>query len=184
MISILKQITKSALMSMPLGRDYFDRVQIIRSQNMQMTKELELTRQSLVSPKVLEVKLDTSRAHILGLEDEVRRLSAQIGELKAISLRDKRQSLQLLAQKGFAPDLIVDVGAAGATVGLYDTWPSAHYLLIEPLEKYRTPLLEVCAGLVSAEVVTAAVGATSGELKLAAHPTGTTLAFIARQGST
>jgi FkbM family methyltransferase len=86
-------------------------------------------------------------------------------------LRDKASALRLLADGGFLPDLILDVGAAGGTVGLYEVWPDAHYVLIEPLAKYEAALAEIGRGLASADIRIAAVGSELGELRLAAHPT-------------
>lgn len=86
-------------------------------------------------------------------------------------MREKHQALHLLAEKGFRPDLVLDIGAAGGTIGLYEEWLQAHYVLVEPLEKYRAALSRICQDLSSAEVEIAAVGAEPGQLSLAAHPT-------------
>jgi FkbM family methyltransferase len=86
-------------------------------------------------------------------------------------LRNKQQALELVANKGFHPDLVIDVGAAGGTVGLCETWPDAHYVFVEPLKKYEGDLLKIASRFKSAEVIIAAVGKENGELHLAAHPT-------------
>ncbi len=67
-------------------------------------------------------------------------------------LRDKYEALQLLADKGFNPDLIMDVGAGEGTLGLYEVWPNAHYVMIEPLAHYEAALAKIRDGLLSAEV--------------------------------
>lgn len=47
-----------------------------------------------------------------------------------------------LAKRGFSPESIVDIGAAGGlwTQSALQHWPNAHYLLIEPLEERREVL--------------------------------------------
>lgn len=85
-------------------------------------------------------------------------------------MRDKRQSLQLLAGQGFAPATIVDVGVLHGTNGLYEVWPDAHVILIEALQRYAPAIEELCAKLKSAEYHIAAAGAAPGALTLAMPP--------------
>ena len=47
-------------------------------------------------------------------------------------LRNKRQSLSLIAKYGWTPDLIIDVGAGHGTPGLVDAWPETPAILIDP----------------------------------------------------
>jgi FkbM family methyltransferase len=39
-------------------------------------------------------------------------------------------------RKDFAPSTVIDVGVAFGTIGLYEAFPDAHLVLIEPLEEY------------------------------------------------
>lgn len=171
MRSTIKRFAKSAIMATPSGHQFFERIEALRSQNEQLSEELAIARSRIAAIGDLAGEKDVARARVLQLESEIGRAAEEVRTLRGTALRDKREALQLLARKGFVPDLVVDVGAAGATVGLYETWPDAHYILIEPLEKYRQPLLDLCKSFASAEVLTAAVGAATGELRLAAHPT-------------
>jgi FkbM family methyltransferase len=86
-------------------------------------------------------------------------------------LRTKQQSLDLLDQYGFKPELIVDVGAAAGTEGLYTTWPTAHYLLIDILPTMEAAMHEIATKMHSAEIVVAAVGSSANRLEFARHPT-------------
>jgi FkbM family methyltransferase len=86
-------------------------------------------------------------------------------------LRDKRASLRLLRELGFNPDVILDIGVAAGTHGLYDTWLDAHYVLIEPLAKFEWALKEICQKCRSAEYHISAAGDAAHELTIAVHPT-------------
>jgi 16S rRNA G527 N7-methylase RsmG len=76
-------------------------------------------------------------------------------------LRNKRDSLALLDQKGFRPDIIIDIGAAGGTEGLYETWPQCRYVLVEPLSKFAPQLRAICSGLAQADYRIAAAHSVS-----------------------
>lgn len=80
------------------------------------------------------------------------------------ALRNKKQSLDILERNGFTPDLIIDVGAAGGTEGLYETWPQCHVILIELLGHFEESLTELVANLNSAEQLTRAVGSRAGRV--------------------
>jgi Methyltransferase FkbM domain len=77
-------------------------------------------------------------------------------------LRNKRDSLALLDQKGFRPDIVIDIGAAGGTVGLYETWPQCRYVLVEPLSKFVPELTAICSRLPQADYRIAAAGSRTG----------------------
>jgi FkbM family methyltransferase len=95
-------------------------------------------------------------------------------------LRNKRDSLALLDQKGFRPDIIIDIGAAGGTEGLYETWPQCRYVLVEPLSKFAPQLRAICSGLAQADYRIAAAGSRSGRLHIAYHPTEPYVAAVAQ----
>jgi FkbM family methyltransferase len=90
---------------------------------------------------------------------------------KPYRLRDKRASLRLLRELGFNPDVILDIGVADGTHGLYDTWLDAHYVLIEPLAKFEQALKAICQNCRSAEYHISAAGDAAHELTIAVHPT-------------
>jgi FkbM family methyltransferase len=79
--------------------------------------------------------------------------------------------MDLLALKGFRPDVIFDIGAAAGTVGLYDTWPDAQYILVEPLAKFSPDMEKLCRSLPRARYRIAAAGSEQGRAHIAYHPT-------------
>src|SRR3954454_11538442 len=95
-------------------------------------------------------------------------------------LRNKHQTLVLLAKKGFRPDLVLDIGAVAGTEGLYETWPHCRYLLVEPNAKFAPELQAICAGLPHASYRIAAAGSRTGRLTIAYHPTEPHVVTLAR----
>jgi len=77
-------------------------------------------------------------------------------------LRNKKQSLEKLSEHGFTPDLIIDVGAAAGTDGLYEVWPECHTILIELLDHFKNDLAVLKNNLRSAEQLIRAVGSSQG----------------------
>src|SRR3954449_6529991 len=59
---------------------------------------------------------------------------------------------------GFAPATVIDVGVAYGTPELYDAFPDARFLLVDPLEEYAPAIDGIVARLRSAEWVRAAAG--------------------------
>ena len=55
-------------------------------------------------------------------------------------MRTKKEALSLIEQHGFNASLVVDVGVATGTDGLYEVWPDAHYVLVEALPKFKEDL--------------------------------------------
>jgi FkbM family methyltransferase len=66
---------------------------------------------------------------------------------------------------GFAPATVVDVGVAYGTDCLYELFPDAHHLLVEPMAEFRSYLERICAAH-NAEYVLAAAGAAPGTLPI------------------
>jgi FkbM family methyltransferase len=67
---------------------------------------------------------------------------------------------------GFEPATVIDVGVAYGTPELYDAFPAARFLLVDPLEEYAPAIDEIVARLGSAEWVRAAAGASPGEIAI------------------
>ena len=59
---------------------------------------------------------------------ELRRISEP-----SVGRATRRGLLQHVKRLGLAPATVIDVGVADGTRALYDTFPAAHLLLIEPL---------------------------------------------------
>ena len=70
--------------------------------------------------------------------------------------------------RGLSPATVIDVGVGPGTPELYDAFPGARLILVEPLEEWRGHLDQIRhpGGV---EVVAAAAGPASGEVELAVH---------------
>lgn len=69
---------------------------------------------------------------------------------------------------GFNPATVIDVGVAYGTFALYDTFPEANHLLVEPLEEWREAL-ENLSHKYKAQYVIAAAGASPGKITIHVH---------------
>ena len=79
-------------------------------------------------------------------------------------------TLEHAKKLGFEPATVFDVGAAKGTFELYDTFPDAKHLLIEPLEENRPYLEKIVHSLKNAEYVIAAATKTPGTMTFNVHP--------------
>jgi FkbM family methyltransferase len=78
--------------------------------------------------------------------------------------------LQQAVQNGLKPATIIDVGAASGTPALYEVFPKARHVLIEPLEEYKPQLDSLVSNLDRAEYILAAATATAGNIVINVHP--------------
>lgn len=78
-------------------------------------------------------------------------------------------SLENAVTAGFRPASVIDVGAADGTTPLYDVFPDARHLLVEPLEEFR-PALDVLARRLDAAIFTGTAGVVVGEAVFNVHP--------------
>lgn len=67
---------------------------------------------------------------------------------------------------GFAPAAVIDVGVAYGTPELYDAFPDARYLLVDPLEEYAEAIGQITSRLRDAEWVRAAAGPEPGSIEI------------------
>jgi FkbM family methyltransferase len=72
---------------------------------------------------------------------------------------------EALKERGFIPDTIIDVGVAWGTSDLYDAFPSASYILVEPLREFRQALQALSKKL-EARVINAAAGTAPGKIAM------------------
>lgn len=70
---------------------------------------------------------------------------------------------------GFEPATVVDVGVAYGTPELYDAFPGARFLLVDPLEEYAEAIGQITARLPHAEWVRAAAGPEPGEIEISVN---------------
>jgi FkbM family methyltransferase len=73
-----------------------------------------------------------------------------------------------LRRQGMAIKTVVDVGVGPGTPPLYQSFPSAKFFLVEPLEENRGAL-KAWAERLNAEVIIAAAGAENGEITIHVH---------------
>jgi|SRR5215467_12540915 len=92
--------------------------------------------------------------------------------------RDEREArmsmagaLRQLSNLGFHPHTVIDVGAASQTAELYEGFPEADMLLIEPLREFEPFLRKICEKY-RAQYLLAAAGERQGTATLNVHPDG------------
>jgi len=78
--------------------------------------------------------------------------------------------LQQAAKNGLNPETIIDVGAADGTPPLYEVFPEANHILIEPLEEFSPNLSQLVTQLKKAEYIIAAATSQTGSIIINVHP--------------
>jgi FkbM family methyltransferase len=78
------------------------------------------------------------------------------------------EALGHLRSLGYSPAAVIDVGVGNGTFDLYDAFPNASFLLIEPLEEFR-PVLDDIAQRYRASYVLAAAGGARGSTVIFVH---------------
>jgi FkbM family methyltransferase len=106
---------------------------------------------------------------------EVRRIQPPASHLRPIG--DLVSGLEDIRARGFAPQLIFDVGAASGTwtQAVGPIFPAAAVVLIEPRPAMQPALHELCHRRTGCTVVQCAAGASRGEALLTDWDTGSTL---------
>ncbi|MCT7977393.1 FkbM family methyltransferase [Laspinema olomoucense] len=74
------------------------------------------------------------------------------------------------AKNGLQPKTIVDVGAANGTPALYQIFPEAKHILVEPLEEFSSDLEQIVSQLKKAEYIAAAASNQTGTTVINVHP--------------
>jgi FkbM family methyltransferase len=102
---------------------------------------------------------------ILGLCGlEVRRVQNQVPRYTM------RGFLQQAVKNGLLPMTVIDVGAATGTPAIYESFPDAYHLLIEPLEENIPYLEKWKSKLKYSDYILAAAASYSGEVVINVHP--------------
>lgn len=83
--------------------------------------------------------------------------------------RKVEETYALLRKHGFLPTTIIDVGVANGTPGLYQAFPEAQLLLIEPLPEYE-PQLQAILRQRQGRYALAAAGESDGQSIFYRHP--------------
>lgn len=84
-----------------------------------------------------------------------------------------------LRRENLSPATVIDVGVAGGTSGLYEAFPDAHLVLIDPLEEFRETLSRL-AGKHGGEYLLTAVGAEEGTSTIHIHRTAALSSLMTR----
>lgn len=74
----------------------------------------------------------------------------------------KRESLRVIRNLGFMPQVVFDVGAQIGTTELYEVFPESTHVLIEPVKENEEKLKEVCKSIRHATYIIAAADKKSG----------------------
>ncbi len=74
------------------------------------------------------------------------------------------------SKNGLKPETVIDVGAASGTIPLYQLFPEARFILIEPLREFEAALEEQSKKIKTAEYLIAAAASSPGDIMLNVHP--------------
>src|SRR3954469_5787986 len=104
------------------------------------------------------------------VKEAVKRLADRAGvEVRRKDSGVRRTPEAVLAhvkRLGFSPATVIDVGVAYGTPELYDAFPEARFLLVDPLEEYAPAIDQIVGRLRSAEWVRAAAGPEPGSITI------------------
>jgi FkbM family methyltransferase len=95
------------------------------------------------------------------LDLEVRRTRA--------ARRTLRGSLEQVRALGLSPATVIDIGAADGTMELYETFPDAHHILVEPLVEFKPDLERLKRRFRRLDYLIAAAASRSGQTELHVH---------------
>jgi FkbM family methyltransferase len=88
---------------------------------------------------------------------------------KGLIRTNMAEGIEHLKRLGFRPQTVIDAGVAIGAFELYNAFPDAVHLLIEPVKEFEEAL-KVIARKFRAEYVIAAAGAKPGTVSLNVHP--------------
>lgn len=77
--------------------------------------------------------------------------------------------LQHVSRLGFHPLTVIDVGVATGTPALYNTFPQAFHLMIEPVDEFAKDILLLLKSY-KGKAIFAAASSSDGEIEIHVHP--------------
>ena len=80
-------------------------------------------------------KIVKSAFHLIGYDIATLSVGPSRGSMAGV--------LGQLVRQGFVPKVVIDVGAASGTPELYEAFPIAYHLLIEPLQEFESSLRDI-----------------------------------------
>ena len=89
------------------------------------------------------------------------------GDLERASMRG---CIKEAVRNGLAPVTVIDVGAASGTGELYEAFPDAHLILVEPLEEFAPALRKVAMVLKRVDLFMGVAASKPGSLTINVHP--------------
>jgi FkbM family methyltransferase len=98
----------------------------------------------------------------------LRTLGYEISNVRAVRRTSLAHALMHLKRLGFQPEVVIDVGVGYGTSELYEVFPQAWYLLIEPLQEFELTLKKI-VGRVRGEYVLAAASDQDGRIQINVH---------------
>ncbi len=105
-------------------------------------------------------ELEAGGASIQDIRAALRKADDLTGIVSPV-FHTNRWEVEQLSGHGFAPATVIDVGAAGGTDALYDAFPDAYHVLIEPLAEFESDLARLVS-VQGGEYLLVAVGAEEG----------------------
>tara|TARA_R110000868_G_scaffold21535_11_gene89188 strand:+ start:548 stop:1264 length:717 start_codon:yes stop_codon:yes gene_type:complete len=85
-------------------------------------------------------------------------------------MRNWQSFFTYIRGQGFDPVTIIDVGVATDTNELYQHFPKAKYLFVEPCEEFESALMQLCHRYPGSTYMLAAAGAINGETVIHVTP--------------
>jgi FkbM family methyltransferase len=99
---------------------------------------------------------------------ELKRIPKSTG--KMFRLRSTmKEALSHLSSCGYKPEIIIDVGAALGTSPLFEVFPEAHFIFVEPLKEFDSNINRLLKKY-SGKHIQAAAGTTKGKIVIHVHP--------------
>jgi FkbM family methyltransferase len=96
-------------------------------------------------------------------------LGLEICSTRHVRRHTLRGALEQAKRLGFEPKTVIDVGAGTGTFELYETFPKAKHILVDPLGENKPYLEKVVKELENAEYLIAAAAQRSGSITINVH---------------
>lgn len=122
-------------------------------------------RHFMAALRALNVALAAADPARPSLAARPRRLLAAM-ERHGVSVERSRPAADALARFGFVPETIFDIGVDAGTPFLYDAFPNAHFVLVDPVAESAERVARRWHGRIDYRFECCAVGAETGEAVL------------------
>ncbi|MBO9448436.1 FkbM family methyltransferase [Ruegeria sp. R14_0] len=106
------------------------------------------------------------------MDEIVQRLSRRL-KRRGYEVSPNKETGAYIRSLGFQVQTVIDVGVAGGTAHLYEAFPDAKFVLIEPIAEYETKLRRNWSDKIDFDFHACGVGAESGQTTLRIPTVGT-----------